>query len=171
MTCCVTFIAYTSDGMREDPNGPSAPRASRLPSPGMWRTLTATLVLALLTACSSGNNGPEAVGEAASQQVQVTAAEVTAAIEAAGLPVLNPRDNSANCGTGAQDLPCTELLTTDLYSVTVWNTPDDARHAIDVAVADKPIRAGQTTTIAFHEDGTTPAYDRAAYEQAVAQLP
>lgn len=145
----------------------SATRPFALPCSAMRRALTVVVGLILLTACSGGDSGPGAVGESVAAEANVTAAEVTAAIEASGLPVLNPRDNSANCDS----LPCVEQLTTDLFSVTVWDTPGDAQHAVDVALSDKPIRAGTVTTISFHEGGTTPDYDRAAYEQAVADLP
>jgi len=139
----------------------------------MWRTITAAAVLITLTAACSGDDSEadaQAVGEATSTNADITTGDVTDAIEAAGLQVVNPRDNSGNCEPEGGSLPCIEQLTTDLFSVTVWATPEDAQRAIQVAAGDAPVAVGNTTTVAFHEGGTTPTYDRAAYEAALAEL-
>jgi hypothetical protein len=145
------------------------------------RRATAVAILILLTACSGGNNGAEAVGEVAGRAGIVTVTDVTNAVEAAGLPIINPRDNTDGwCDPDAPRLvdvtdddlfPCTEMLTTDLFTIRVWVTPEDADHWIEVAGnADPPTLVGDRTTVDFHEGGSTPDYDRAAYEQAIAPL-
>ncbi len=102
----------------------------------------------------------------------ISGLQVVDAVTAAGLAVPNPRDNTAGTCDPADPgmLACTEVLTTDLFTVRVWATPGDAQHWADVGAADPPIVLHDLTTVDLHEGGSTPPYDRAAYEAAITTL-
>lgn len=104
----------------------------------------------------------------------VKTTDVLGAIRAAGLATPNPRNNPGGCGVGDPNkLQCVELLTTDIFSVHIWATPKDAKHWMDTGRelgGDPRKLLGDRTTIEFHRGGSTPTYDQAAYEKALAGI-
>jgi len=93
--------------------------------------------------------------------------EVLAAFEDADLSPPNPRDTTeGNCD--GVDFLCSKWVTTDILTIVVWDTPEAADRW-----ADGPLSAtviDPHTTVHFQEGGTTPDYDRAAYEAVIARL-
>jgi hypothetical protein len=74
----------------------------------------------------------------------VSAEQVIATVEAAGLGAPNPRDSSNFCA----DLGCVERTTTDAFTVTVWpSRADAARWATGFPV--DAVRLGPVTTVEF----------------------
>lgn len=79
------------------------------------------------------------------------------------------RDNSHGCDT---DLRCTRLTTTEVVSIYEWADPADADEFVAKALSPgDTVKAGPVTTLTFHSGGSTPPYDRAAYDAVLAQVP
>lgn len=97
----------------------------------------------------------------------VSADQILAAFAAAGLNPPNPRDNTHGCD---EDIPCTKRITTDVLTIDEWQTPEAAQRWVDAAIGDAAVLVGPTTTVRFTTGGSTPAYDRAAYEAVLAGL-
>jgi hypothetical protein len=102
----------------------------------------------------------------------VTMEQVLTAIDDAGLPAPNPRDTSRVC----RNLGCLERTTTDLFTVMVWPTAEDAEDWADGLILDV-ILVGPVTTVHFEAappappfTAGEPTYDRAAFEEALAPL-
>jgi hypothetical protein len=94
----------------------------------------------------------------------VTAEDVFADVEAAGLEVLSPRDGSDACA----ELGCTERTVTDQFTVIVW--PDEAAAArwAELATIDVTLRP-PVTTVQLNDGGFDPeGPERAQYEAAIA---
>jgi len=93
----------------------------------------------------------------------VTADDVFAAIEAAGLRVINPRDSSSVCA----ELDCVSRTTTDQFTVIVWPDGDAADRWADNVTLDV-VKLGPVTTVQFSDAGFDPeGPEREAYEQAI----
>lgn len=137
------------------------------------RTLGGTLTLLLILAFAGcGDDSSESSDTPSDEPTPeaVTGSDVTAALEAADIEIINPRDNTHGCGTGDDDIHCTELLTTDVFSVHVWATAEDAQRWVDASLGEPPIVLGELTTVSFQEGGTTPDYDLPAHQAALEPL-
>jgi hypothetical protein len=106
------------------------------------RTVVAVVVLAVaLAGCSSAQEATDTASSAppaaapaepssapasaaGDAETTLTAEEAIAAIEAAGLPVGEIRDNSANCED--LEIGCEALITTDYVSAYQWPSPEEA---------------------------------------------
>jgi hypothetical protein len=126
------------------------------------------VVLALAVGAAGCSDSREDIGELGTTSTvvstvapeMVTVDEVMAALAAAGLPVPNPRDDSAGC----REYGCSRLVTTDILSIREWPDPAAAQRWVDAGVDPAgTILIGRSTTVDFLAGGTTPAYDRAAY--------
>jgi hypothetical protein len=100
----------------------------------------------------------------------ITADQVIAAVEAAGLPAPNPRDSSNYCA----DLECLQQTTTDAFTVTVWPTPEAAVRWSEAFPLDV-VRVGPVTTVGFTQGELLFPYEagsqtRDAYGAALASL-
>jgi hypothetical protein len=81
----------------------------------------------------------------------VTAEDVFAAVEAAGLDVLSPRDGSDACA----ELGCTERTVTDQFTVIVWPDEAEAARWAEVATLDVVLLA-PVTTVQLNDGGFDP---------------
>jgi hypothetical protein len=94
----------------------------------------------------------------------VTAEDVFAAVEAAGLDVLSPRDGSDACA----ELGCTERTVTDQFTVIVWPDEAEAARWAEVATLDVTLLP-PVTTVQLNDGGFDPeGPERAQYEAAIA---
>lgn len=99
----------------------------------------------------------------------VTADEILAALDAAGIPAPNPRDNTnSNCSTA--ELDCTHLTTTDILSIHEWPTAEAAARFAEAGSFEPALIVGPTTTVVFASGGSTPVYDRAAIDAVLVGL-
>lgn len=95
--------------------------------------LAAAVLVTALVGCASADTAtdtPTVAAATTATPAPLTAQQVIDAFAAVGLPVPNPRDNSANC----EQLGCTEQFTTDAVSVYVWPDEGLAQHQVDVGI-------------------------------------
>ena len=85
------------------------------------------------------------------------------ALSAAGLEVTDRRDNtSGQCN----DLPCSTWISSDILTVVVWDAPEDAEKWAAASALDVVI-VGDRMTVRFSEGGSTPEYDRDAFNKVI----
>ncbi len=96
----------------------------------------------------------------------ITTDEVMLAFGRAGLDPPNPRDTTdRNCH---DDVPCAKWTTTDILTIVEWETVDGAEDWASGPLSAEVV--GTRTTVHFQEGGSTPSYDRSAYDAVVAHL-
>lgn len=144
--------------------------------------LALALVLGL-PGCSDGGSTdqeatpPETGAEAAAGP---TATEIIQAIQDAGVPATNARDNTQGCTFGEQpEDSCTSLVTTDQVSVYAWPTADQAMRFTplsDCSGPDMPstggVRCGVSVghyTILVGNDSDFPVPDAGPYVEAATE--
>jgi hypothetical protein len=95
----------------------------------------------------------------------VSAADVDAAVERAGLRVISRRDGSAACA----EIECLSRTVTDQYTVIVWPDTAAAERWAELATIDV-WQLGPVTTVQVNEGGFDPnGPERAEYEAVFAQ--
>lgn len=131
----------------------------------------------LLAGCGGSNDAadappaPVAVSTPAAAETPIdghqvlTTAIVLAGFEAAGLPVRNARDNTANC-EGLQ-LGCIQLMTTDDVSIVTFADPA-AQQMLAESYGVDGFSSGNV--VLSYVAARTPAANRPKYEQVLAGL-
>lgn len=93
------------------------------------------------------------------------------AFDAIAAANLDPGTRRDNTGNQCPDLGCTRWVTTDVVSISQWPTAEKAADFVTRSSSPTVKQVAPTVVVRFvPPGGSTPAYDQAAYEAALANL-